>query len=85
MVSIKPFHSLAISFSWIFSAINTPYALCNLTINEEDSENRPAFVNYGGRYNDKQGGEKRTFNSAAVHVCLIEYISLINLYFISAT
>ena len=49
-------------------AIKTPYALCNLTNNEEHSETRPPFVNYGGRYDDKQHGEKRTFNALAIHV-----------------
>jgi hypothetical protein len=67
-------HSYRLFFLWLYLAIYTPYALCNLTNNEQDSENRPAFVNYGGRYNDKQYGEKRTFNSLAVHVCLGEYM-----------
>ncbi|CAF1448296.1 unnamed protein product [Rotaria sordida] len=48
-------------------AIKTPYAQCNVTYNQENSEIRPPFVNYGGRYDDKQHGEKRTYNSLAVH------------------
>jgi len=59
-------------FLWIYLAINTPYALCNLSDIEHESEKRPPFVNYGGHYNDKQYGQKRTFNSLAVHVCLVE-------------
>lgn len=50
-------------------AIETPYAHCNLTNYSRDSEDRPPFVNYGGQYGDRQFGEKRTFNSLAVHVC----------------
>ncbi|CAF1137108.1 unnamed protein product [Adineta steineri] len=48
-------------------AIKTPYGLCDLTHGNENLENRPPFVNYGGRYSDKQHGQKRTFNSLAVH------------------
>ncbi|CAF1232231.1 unnamed protein product [Adineta steineri] len=48
-------------------AIKTPYALCNLSTKQEELENRPSFMNYGGRSNDKQGGQKRTFNSLAIH------------------
>lgn len=44
-------------------AIQTPYASCSLTPYEQELENRPAFVNYG---------IKRTFNSLAVHVCLVD-------------
>jgi hypothetical protein len=60
----------------IFLAIPTPHWQCNLTKYEEDSETRPPFVNYGGRYNNKSSGEKRTFNSLAVHVCFIESVHL---------
>jgi hypothetical protein len=52
----------------LFLAIKTPYAMCDLTYGQENSEHRPPFVNYGGRYDDKQYGEKRTFNSLAIHV-----------------
>ncbi|CAF4957935.1 unnamed protein product [Rotaria sp. Silwood1] len=48
-------------------AIKTPYAQCNVTYDQESAEIRPPFVNYGGRYDDKQHGEKRTFNSLAIH------------------
>ncbi|CAF3594086.1 unnamed protein product [Rotaria socialis] len=48
-------------------AVRTPYALCNLTKIQQESESRPPFVNYGGRYNDKQSGQKRTYNSFVVH------------------
>ncbi|CAF2352963.1 unnamed protein product [Rotaria sp. Silwood2] len=48
-------------------AIKTPYALCDLTKDEQESEIRPPFVNYGGHYHDKQSGQKRTFNSLAIH------------------
>lgn len=58
----------------IFLAIPTPYALCDLTKSEQELENRPPFVNYGGRYNDKTSGEKRTFNSLAVHVGAFQFI-----------
>ncbi|CAF3785326.1 unnamed protein product [Rotaria magnacalcarata] len=47
--------------------IKTPYALCDLAYDHESSETRPPFVNYGGRYDDKHHGEKRTFNSLAIH------------------
>ena len=50
------------------SAIKSPNALCDLAYREENSETRPPFVNYGGRYDDKQYGQKRTFNSLAIHV-----------------
>ena len=59
-------HNLQISS--FFLAIKTPYAQCDLFHGQENSENRPPFVNYGGRYSDKQTGEKRTFNSLAIHV-----------------
>lgn len=49
-------------------AIKTPYALCDLTSVYEHGEIRPPFINYGGHYDDKQHGEKRTFNSLAIHV-----------------
>lgn len=52
-------------------AIQTPYAYCDLLSYEEDLEDRPPFVNYGGHYRDQQWGEKRTFNSLAVHVCFV--------------
>ena len=52
-----------------FLAIKTPYAQCQLVHGHENAENRPPFINYGGRYDDKQRGEKRTFNSLAIHVC----------------
>ena len=52
----------------IYSAIHSPYALCNLTKTEQKREIRPAFVNYGGYYQDSQHGEKRTYNSLAIHV-----------------
>ncbi|UJR27316.1 hypothetical protein I4U23_008609 [Adineta vaga] len=48
-------------------AIETPYATCNLTDTDKDEEKRPAFVNYGGHYKNRQYGDKRTFNSFAVH------------------
>ncbi|CAF1557088.1 unnamed protein product, partial [Rotaria sordida] len=48
-------------------AIKTPYALCDLAKDQQESEVRPPFVNYGGHYKDKQYGQKRTFNSLAVH------------------
>ncbi|CAF0937965.1 unnamed protein product [Adineta ricciae] len=47
--------------------IKTPYGLCDLTHGNENSEIRPPFVNYGGRHSDKQNGEKRTYNSLAIH------------------
>jgi hypothetical protein len=52
----------------LFLAIKTPYGLCDLTYGQENAENRPPFVNYGGRYEDKVHGQKRTFNSLAIHV-----------------
>jgi len=45
--------------------------------NQQDSEIRPPFINYGGHYNDHQHGQKRTFNSLAVHVCSVEYIYIL--------
>jgi hypothetical protein len=59
---------LTYSKSRLFLAIKTPYAQCDLIHGQENSENRPPFVNYGGHYDDKQFGEKRTFNSLAIHV-----------------
>lgn len=57
-----------ISNGRLLVAIKTPYAQCQLNHGHENSENRPPFINYGGRYGDKQHGEKRTFNSLAIHV-----------------
>lgn len=56
----------------LFLAIKTPYGLCDLTYGQENTETRPPFINYGSRYDDKQNGKKRTFNSLAIHVCLIK-------------
>ena len=61
-----------ISNGRLFLAIKTPYAQCQLNHVQENSENRPPFINYGGRYGDKQHGEKRTFNSLAIHVRLLQ-------------
>ena len=61
----------------MYLAIKTPYFSCGLTRNEQDLEGRPPFVNYGGQYNDKQSGQKRTFNSLAIHVYLLDYIFII--------
>ena len=70
----KLFIILLISFSKIVSAITTPHGLCDLASDQQNLENRPAFVNYGGRFTDKQFGQKRTFNSLAIHVSLVKYI-----------
>ena len=60
---------------YVPSAIKTPNALCDLSCREENSETRPPFINYGGRYDDKHYGEKRTFNSLAIHVCQVASIT----------
>jgi hypothetical protein len=68
MVSINSSSYVRNSHTYLFLAIKTPYGLCDLTYGQENAENRPPFVNYGGRYQDKVHGQKRTFNSLAIHV-----------------
>ena len=52
----------------MIAAIQTPYALCNLTRYEQDEEKRAPFINYGGSFTNRKIGDKRTFNAQAVHV-----------------
>ena len=58
-----------------FLAIKSPYAYCNPLDGQEHADTRPPFANYGGKYSDKSRGEKRTFNSRAIHVSLFHFIT----------